>query len=342
MVENRPRRGRPRRSTIYGTVDEGIQDLARVGGLPRPAEAQSIWRDIWHEETHNSTAIEGNTLILRQVAILLEEGRAVGNKEMREYLEIQAYADAAQWVYEQASLPGDWSSGGLLNLTELREIHRRVVERVWKDFPPEDFHPSEGPGSFRHHDIAAFPGGMIPPPMVAVPGLVGDWLESTNAGPAAGEHLVEFLARLHTRFESIHPFRDGNGRTGRLLMNLMLVRRGLPPAIIYNRERTRYIAALARADARGEYGALGELIARSIRDSIDRFVLPALAGRGRMVPLTSLAGPNLSRIALRNAAERGRLRAQRRGTRWYSTRQWVDEYAASRRRGRARSDPEGN
>jgi fido (protein-threonine AMPylation protein) len=330
MGGQRPGRGRPSRSTVFTAVDQGIEDLARVGGLPHPAEADSIWRDIWHEETHNSTAIEGNTLILRQVAMLLEQGRAVGNKELREYLEVQAYADAAQWVYEQASSPGDWSSGELLTITELREIHRRVVERVWKDFPPDDFDPGEGPGSFRRHDIAAFPGGMRPPPFVAVPGLVDDWIGSVNAGPAADEHLVQYLARAHTRFEAIHPFRDGNGRTGRLVMNLLLVRQGLPPAIIYNRERAKYIDALIRADQRADIGALAELIARSIRDSIDRFVLPALAGPNRMVPLVSLVSREFSAIALRNAAERGRLRAQRRGTRWYSTRQWVDEYAASR------------
>lgn len=324
------RTGRPRRAAIYARVDEGIEDLQRVGGLPHPAEADSIWRGIWHEETHNSTAIEGNTLVLRQVAILLEQGRAVGNKELREYLEVQAYADAAQWVYEQASSPSDWTSDRLLTLTELREIHRRVVERVWKDFPPDGLDPGEGPGSFRRHEIAAFPGGMKPPPIVAVPGLIDDWLGEVNAGPAAGEHLAEYLARIHARFESIHPFRDGNGRTGRLVINLLLVRRGLPPAIIYNRERGRYIDALIRADRRGDLGALAELIARSVRDSIDRFVLPGLAGPHRMIPLASLSTDNLSVIALRNAAERGRLRAQRRGTIWYSTRQWVDQYAASR------------
>jgi fido (protein-threonine AMPylation protein) len=218
----------------------------------------------------------------------------------------------------------------MLTLTELREVHRRVVERVWNDFPPDDFHPDEGPGSFRRHEIAAFPGGMKPPPIIAVAGLIDDWLGTVNAGPRTGEHLMEYLARVHVRFESIHPFRDGNGRTGRLLVNLLLVRRGLPPAIIYSRERSRYIDALIRADRHGELGALAELIARSVRDSIDRFVLPGLAGPHRMVPLASLATAALSAIALRNAAERGRLRAQRRGTIWYSTRQWVDDYAASR------------
>ena len=76
--------GRPSRANLYRLADEGLADLKRVGGLPHPVEAQSIWRNIWIEETHNSTAIEGNTLTLRQVKDLLERGMGVGNKEMRE------------------------------------------------------------------------------------------------------------------------------------------------------------------------------------------------------------------------------------------------------------------
>jgi fido (protein-threonine AMPylation protein) len=326
----RGRRGRPSRASLYAAVDLGLDDLWRVGGLPTPAEADAIWRGIWHEETHNSTAIEGNTLILREVRTLLDQGRAVGDKELREYLEVQAYADAAHWVYSQAvgsvaRPPNRW-----LTLTELRQVHRLVVEPVWAHFPPEGLHADEGPGSFRYHELAPFPGGMQPPPATAVPAMVDAWLVAVRRGPRQGQHLVEHLADVHAGLEKIHPFRDGNGRTGRLVINLLLVRRGYPPAIIYNRERPRYIAALNRADRDGDVGALAELIARSVNDGINRFLLPALAGPQRLVPLSALTTPKLNGPALRLAAERGRLRAQRQGGRWYSTKQWVDEYVASR------------
>ena len=77
-----------------------------MGGLPNPLEAADIWRGIWFEEAHHSTALEGNTLVLKQVEQLLAEGRAVGNKELSEYLEVKGYADAAEWVYGQAIEPG--------------------------------------------------------------------------------------------------------------------------------------------------------------------------------------------------------------------------------------------
>ena len=99
-------RGRPLRADVYRRLDAQIAELReRMGGLPDPADAAGIWRDIWYEEAHHSTAIEGNTLVLKQVAQLLREGRAVGNKELREYLEVQGYADALDWVYRQAITP---------------------------------------------------------------------------------------------------------------------------------------------------------------------------------------------------------------------------------------------
>lgn len=330
-------RGRPSRDSVIESLDHALADLASVGGLPKPAEAESIWTDIWYEEAHNSTAIEGNTLVLKEVRTLLEEGRAVGSKELREYLEVQGYANAAQWVYAQAVEAGDWRPGDFVSVTELRECHRLVVEPVWIQFPPSGLDPSEGPGSFRRHDIAPFADGMKPPPFPEVPSLVDDWIRSANAGPVAWPHAIYHLADLHASFERIHPFRDGNGRTGRLVMNLLLVRHGYPPVVIYKRDRTRYLRALSRADD-GDVGPLTELLARAARASIDRFLLPALAGPVRLVPLSALVTPELSLSALREAAKRGRLRGTIERGQWYSTRQWVEEYRVSRyRRGRPRS-----
>jgi len=328
-------RGRPSRQSILDDLDRAKAGLGEVGGLPRPEEARSIWDGIWHEETHHSTAIEGNTMVLNQVRILLKEGRAVGNKELQEYLEIQAYAEAAQWVYAQAARVDEWAGKELINLTELRQIHRLVVEPVWRLVPPTEHYPEEGPGAFRRHDIEPLASGHKPPPWPDVPALIHDWLVfANNRSPEV--HSIVHLADLHARLERIHPFLDGNGRTGRLVSNLVLVRSGYPPAIIYKKQRPKYLKGLERAD-REDVGPLSELFARSVKDSIDRFVLPALAGPHRMVPLSALVGRGLSKLALRRAAERGRLRASQRGNQWYSTRQWVEEYRASRRRGRRKA-----
>jgi len=309
-----------------------VEELHGVGGLPRPEEAEEIWEGIWYEETHHSTAIEGNTLILKEVKALLEEGRAVGQKELVEYLEVQGYAEAAHWVYRLGvRSDDDQESARIVSIGELREIHKRVVEPAWRHAPPADHDAHEGPGSYRRHDINPFSGGMTPPPWPDVPPLVTDWLDLANQSPTSASHYVLHLADLHASFERIHPFRDGNGRAGRLLLNLMLVRGGYPPAIIYKRDRAKYLRALDRAD-NGDAGPLAELLARAVKHGIDRFLLPGLAGPHRMIPISALADSDLSLIALRRAADRGRLRAQRRQDQWYSTRAWVNEYKDSRHR----------
>ena len=99
-------RGRPTHGELYARLRVQVDELHKnLGGLPLPAEAVDIWRGIWYEEAHHSTAIEGNTLVFKQVEQLLAENRAVGNKDLRDYLEVKGYADAADWVYNQAIRP---------------------------------------------------------------------------------------------------------------------------------------------------------------------------------------------------------------------------------------------
>jgi Fic family protein len=326
------RRGRPPRSAIYGRLQVQIGELRdRLGGLPTPAEAEGIWRDIWLEEAHHSTAIEGNTLVLKQVEALLSEGRAVGSKELREYMEVRGYANAADWVYGRGVDHGDWSAGELISLTELRHIHTLAMTPVWDVAPHPQATAREAPGALREHDIQPFPGGMQPPPWPDVSVLIQDWIAQVQALRGTDDlALPEQLASAHSDFERIHPFLDGNGRTGRLTLNLLLVRLGYPPAIIYKGNRRRYLEALRRAD-KGDLGPLGEFIARAILDNLYKFIVPAIAGPARLVPLPALVTEKLSADALRVAAIRGRLKAAKAadGT-WRSSRAWVDEYEASR------------
>ena len=107
--------------------------IAKPNNLRSPADG--IWREIWLEEAHHSTAIEGKTLVLKQVEALLAEGRAVGNKELSEYLEVRGYATAADWVYGHAIQPGQWTAGKLISVTELRHVHGHVMTPIWDVAP---------------------------------------------------------------------------------------------------------------------------------------------------------------------------------------------------------------
>jgi len=326
---NQRRRGRPSRASIHDRLETEVVALREVGGLPAPAEAEEIWQDIWFHEAHHSTAIEGNTLVLKQVEALLARGETVGNKELKEYLEVQGYANAAKWVYEQARSRRE-SGTPLLTLQEVRQVHYEAMTPVWGVAPHPNATDEEGPGNFRKHDIHPFASKMRPPTHPLVPAEIRSWLDRANRLQEGQGFICERIAEIHSAFERVHPFIDGNGRTGRLLMNLLLVRLGYPPAVIQKRERPAYLRALARSD-RGEHGPLGERIARAVLDNLMRFVLPAVAGSVKLVPLEALADDDLKVTGLRQAAERGRLRAARDDMgNWRSSRRWVQDYKKSR------------
>ena len=326
--------GRPSHSEVYERLQIQVNELRKnLGGLPLPEEASDIWKGMWYEEAHHSTALEGNTLVLKQVERLLAEGRAVGNKELNEYLEVRGYGDAAEWVYAQAVRPlGLSRHEQIVTLAEVREIHRAALSPVWEVAPHPNATRAERPGNYREHEIHPFPEGMTPVSSPLIGAEMTAWAQQVNALDPAEVHFPEDLASVHCRFEQIHPFLDGNGRTGRLVLNLVLVRLGFPPAIIYKRDRDRYLRALRRADD-GVPGPLGAMLARAVLDSLYRFVLPAVAGPARLVPLEALATGDTSEVALRAAANRGRLQATRGSDgRWRSSRRWVDEYLESRYR----------
>ena len=216
-------------------------------------------------------------------------------------------------------------------------VHHTAMTPVWDVAPHPDATAREGPGNFREHDIHPFPGGMTPPSWPLVPAQMQRWVDEACAvgarisdGDGIGRPLPGELARLHDEFERIHPFIDGNGRTGRLILNLVLVRLGYPPVVIFKRQREAYLMAMQRADD-GDSGALGELIARAMLDNLNRFIVPNVAGPARLVELAALADAEFTLIALRRAAQRGRLDAvQGSDGIWRSSRRAVDAYRASK------------
>ena len=128
-----PKRGRPSRQVVFERLETQIEELwTRMGGLPNRLEADDIWEGIWFEEAHHSTALEGNTLVLKQVEALLAEGRTVGEKPLKEYMEVQGYAERrGPGCTATALRASDWSGDALLSLTEVRHIHKLAMGPAW-------------------------------------------------------------------------------------------------------------------------------------------------------------------------------------------------------------------
>lgn len=330
----KPSRTEAKRTAIYRFLDTCMSEINRLGGLPTPREAREMWGDIWLLETHHSTGIEGNTLTFTEVARLLRDKQPVEPQQLHDYLEIRGYAHAAQWAYTQALEPDDWTANELLSLREIRHVHHEALTPVWEQYPHADATFNEYPGSFRQHDIKPFSGGMEPPNWTEVPNQLRTWIDKVNRIAEDCDDTLTRIAERHAEFERIHPFLDGNGRTGRLLLNLLLVRLKYPPAIILRQRRKMYLAALKACD-HGDPGPLCETIASAVITTLKTTIFPCITGPGRYVLLSVLADGEFSSSRLSEAARRGKLQAQKdEDGFWRSTPRLVEEYKASCRRRR--------
>ena len=299
-----------------GLLDEEVALLKdSLGGLPRAVEADEILHAIWLDDVHNSTAIEGNTMTRAQVVALVERGRA--SASLLESLEVEGYANAAGWVYRCAA---DHEG---VPLSIVSEVHKLTVKLAWELEPPAT---RDQPGAWRQAPVAVRSVKVSVP--AAIPADLDAWSQST---PKLGDrHPVVHAAFHHAWFERIHPFTDGNGRVGRLLLNFMLMQHGYPPAVILKAQRARYLRALELADG-GNPSPLAEVIARAVSGTLTRFLIPNLAGAAKLVPLSALAAQGPYPVEyLRQLVFARKLRAVPSGHMWLSSRKWLNDYIATR------------
>jgi Fic family protein len=206
------------------------------------------------EWTYHSNAIEGSTLTLRETEVVLHDGVTVGGKTLREHLEAINHKSAIDFVEALAQ--------GAEPITEnsLRQIHALVLKGV----------DDAEAGRYRRGQVRISGSAYVPPEGAAVPGLMHDFV-AWLGGEAQQWSPVERAALAHFRLVDIHPFVDGNGRTARLLMNLMLIREGYPAAIVRREDRLSYYAALDEARA-GETDPFVNLVAEAVERSLDIYL----------------------------------------------------------------------
>jgi Fic family protein len=180
--------------------------------------------------TYTSNAIEGNTLTWRETAEVIEHGISVGGKPLRDHLEAVDHYDALQWMRRLAA------EDKAIDEATVRELHRRIVYRSQPEIG--------GIYSTLPRRIAGSP--VVFPNPAKIPQLMEEY--GAGLAKAGPEPAAAFDA--HFRLVAIHPFADGNGRTARLLMNLMLLRAGYPPVAVRPEDRKTYLDALEHASMR--------------------------------------------------------------------------------------------
>lgn len=210
-----------------------------------PAEVEAIREVFLVEHTYNSNAIEGNTLTLQETALVLQ-GITIDRKPLKDHLEAVGYKEAFQYVEELAKQDKP------LTEFEIKSIHSLVLADR-----PED------KGTFRRVNVR-IAGAMTEPvqPYLIEP-KIEELLEDYKNW-AQTMHVVERVALFHLRFESIHPFIDGNGRTGRLLMNLQLIKEGLPAVNIKYSDRHSYYDAFDEYARNNSADAMTKLIGEAV------------------------------------------------------------------------------
>jgi Fic family protein len=200
--------------------------------------------------TYHSNAIEGNTLTQSETELVIDKGITIGGKSLSDHLEAIGHRDALGYVrlLSEKDEP----------VTErvIREIHSLVLRGQDHD----------DAGRFRTMDVRAAGTEHIYPSHFRLNELMAEFVAWLHA-PAKG-HAVVFATEAHFRFVDIHPFRDGNGRAGRLILNLLLMRAGYPIAVLKVEDRTAYIDALVLAQEGGNLDSLQLLVNRAVHSSL--------------------------------------------------------------------------
>ena len=213
----------------FAAIDELKTKLKSMRPL-NETEIKRLRKEFIIENTYNSNAIEGNTLTLKETALILQEGLTISEKPIKEHLEAVGHKDAFEYVITLADTFTD--------LTErvIKGIHSLVL-----------MNDASSKGVYRRVPVTVMGAVNTPPQPYLVPVKMEELMRDYESIKRE-RHIIEAVAEFHLRFESIHPFIDGNGRTARLVMNLALLQAGYPIAVIPPMLRGDYIYLISLAN----------------------------------------------------------------------------------------------
>jgi Fic family protein len=242
----------PELEVKFRAVDLEKAKLDAAHPLP-PHTVASLREKLNLEWTYHSNAIEGNTLSLRETKVVLE-GITVGGKSIREHFEATNHRDAILYIEEIIAKKEPLSEW------KIKHIHSFIVKGI----------DNEEAGQYRRENVTISGASTTPPHFLHL-GEEMKRLISWNES-AMQMNPIARAAELHTRFVQIHPFADGNGRIGRLLLNFELMKAGYPPAVIRKEQRLMYYDALDKACVTGVYDSVIRLVVDAVQRTLEAYL----------------------------------------------------------------------
>ena len=271
------------------------------------------------EMTYNSNAIEGNTLTLKETYWVIQQGITVKGKPLKDHLEAKNHKEALDYLYELI----EHGLSHTISEQLIRELHALVIQGIDKTIA----------GKYREIDVFIAGTDHTPPPALEVPKQMHSLISWARANHKKFD-VVEFAAMFHHKFVHIHPFQDGNGRVGRLLMNIFLMQYGVPLTIIQKNDRKKYYRVLSAADF-GNYEPLVQFTNQNVLRSLSIY-LDVLIPSKEKEKFISLAEAtkycNYSQAYLGKLAKEGRLEAIKIKRNWVTTKAAVLRYVKAHKK----------
>ena len=300
------------------------EKLSRLNDLrPLPQSALKKIQDHFRiEMTYNSNAIEGNSLTLKETFLVIKEGITVKGKPLKDHLEARDHYLTLNYLYDLVE------NGKHHTMSEhlIRSMHQLIMQETDKEWA----------GVYRNANVIISGADYIPPDALEVAHKMKqliDWVK----GNKSNLHIIELAALLHHKLIFIHPFFDGNGRTSRIIMNLLLMQYGFPLGIILKNDRKKYYNVLSQAD-KINYKPLVQFIAQSVERSLDLYLktlTPVSKKREEYLTFTELANKvPYSAKYLNLLVRQGKLEAHKEGRNWLSSVEAIMRYIEGRERHR--------
>ena len=307
------------REQFQGTFDrlfEKKQTLDKSRPLS-PIALQKLKESLSIEWTYNSNSIEGNTLTLRETQMVLQEGVTISGKSLREHFEAVNHETALNYLYDLVDRNHPISSKDVLS------IHALVLRNIQDDFA----------GRIRNGGVRIAGANFTPPNAQKVSSLLDQLFEFVELNPL-GLNSIEMASVFHHKFVWIHPFFDGNGRTIRLAMNLILMQSGFPPAIILKNDRAKYYASLNSAN-KGNYQKLILLMSQALERTLNIYLSVIPGDETEYMEISNLVKEvdlpyGQEYISL--LARQGKIDAHKEGRNWLTTKDAVEEYIKTKKR----------